>query len=254
MTTQELLDELANNILRDRSDLMSGPGDYLWSDATLLGYINEAQQILARKGLVLRDATTPSITQVVLATGVTQYKLHPSILAVISAKNAGDTGDLARAGHSAFSVIQHPDPLFFDPAQISTLSPGKPLAYSMDEELDTTAGQSSVASMRVYPEPSADYNGAVVQLRVVRRPLNALSLDALDATPEVSEDYHLGLLDWAAYRALRNIDSDAGGVNKADTFKSAFDDMVSQARTDALRKLFAPVQWGFGRSGFTWVA
>jgi hypothetical protein len=252
MTLQDLLDELARNMLRDRSDLMSGPDDYLWSDETLIGYINEAEGLLARKGLVIRDASTASVVEVTIEDAVTQYTLHPSVVAVVSAKFTGDVGDLARAGHSAFNSFQHVDPLFFDPAQLSTMPPGKPLAFSTDEQLDTASGKTGVVSMRVYPVPTADYAGDILNLRVVRKPLKPLTLDNLDASPEVPEDYHLGLLDWAAYRALRNIDSDAGAVEKADKYKTEFNEMVMQARTDSLRKMFAPLQWGFGRGGFTW--
>lgn len=254
MTLQDLLDELASGMLRDRSDLMSGPDDYLWSDAQLVRYINEAEGILARKGLVIRDATTSAVVNVTLAEGVTQYTLHPSVIAVISAQFTGDVGDLARAGHSALNSYQHPDPLYFDPAQLSVLPPGKPLAFSTDEQLDTATGKTGIVSLRVYPAPNAEYAGDVVKLRVVRKPLVALSTALLSATPEVPEEYHLGLLDWAAYRALRNSDSDAGGVEKADKYKAEFEAMVAQARTDALRKLFAPLQWGFGRNGYSWVA
>ncbi len=254
MTLQELLDELAQNILRDRSDLSSGPTDDLWSDATLVGYINEAQQKLARQGLVIRDATTPEVTQVTLAAGVSSYTLHPSVIGVISAQFAGDTGDLARAGHSAFSSIQSPDPLFFDSSQISTLTPGKPLAFGTDEEVDVVTGASGVVNMRVYPAPTIDYNGSIIQLRVVRKPINKLVSTALTVIPEVPEDYHLGLLDWAAYRALRNVDSDADAIAAADRYKAEFLEMVAQARADISRKTFTPLQWGFGRSGWSWVS
>lgn len=254
MTLQDLLQELAEGMLRDRSDMMSGPDDYLWSDERLIQYINEAEGILARKGLVIRDASTASVVEVALADGVTQYTLHPSVIAVISAKFPADVGDLSRAGHSALNSFQHPDPLFFDPSQLSVLPPGKPLAFSTDEQLDAASGKTGVVSLRVYPAPNADYNGSIVNLRVVRKPLKALTIDDLEASPEVPEEYHLGLLDWAAYRALRNVDSDAGAVEKADKYKTEFEAMVAQARTDALRKLFAPLQWGFGRNGWGWVA
>jgi hypothetical protein len=252
MTLQDLLDELAQNILRDRSTIVSGPEDYLWSDATLIRYIDEAQNILARKGLVLRDATTPDVTEVALSDGESQYTLHPSIIAVISAKIAGDKGDLARTGHSALSLVQRPDPHFFDPEYISTLPPGKPLAFATDEQIDSASGKSGIVSLRTYPEPNADYDNVVLQLRVVRKPLRRLTEDDLSAEPEVPEDYHLALLDWAAYRALRNIDTDVGAIDKANTFKNEFEAMVAQARTDAMRKLFAPMHWGFGRNGFAW--
>lgn len=252
MTLRDLLDELANSILRDRSDMMSGPEDQLWSDDVLVKYINEAESLLARKGLVIRDASTAAVVEVPLVAGTTQYTLHPSVVAVISAKVEGDQGDLVRSGHSAFSGFQRPDPAYFDPAQLAVLPPGKPLAFSTDEQLDTASGKTGVVSLRTYPEPTADYTGTNIMLRVVRKPLVVLTLDDLDAEPEVPEDYHLGLLDWAAYRALRNIDSDAGAAEKADKFKKEFDAMVDQARTDTLRKLFVPLQWGFGRNGFSW--
>lgn len=252
MTLQDLLDELARDMLRDRSDLMSGPDDYLWSDEQLVRYINEAENMLARQGLVIRDATTASVVQVTTVESIDQYTLHPSIVAVISAKFDGDPSDLARAGHSAFSTYHQPDPLFWDTAQLSTLPPGKPLAFSTDEQLDKKSGKTGVVNMRVYPEPSADYAGLILKMRVCRKPLKALTLDDLEASPEVPEEYHLGLLDWAAYRALRNVDSDAGAVERADKYKEAFDAMVAQAKKDALRKLFAPLQWGFGNNGFSW--
>ena len=252
MTLQDLLDELANNLLRDRSDMMSGPEDQLWPDEVLIKYINEAESLLARKGLVIRDASTPAVVEVPLVAGTTQYTLHPSVVAVVSAKIDGDTRDLARAGHSAFSTAQRPDAPFFDDSQLSILSPGKPLAFSTDEQLDVVSGKSGVVSLRAYPEPSAEYDGTLIKLRVVRKPITALTLDNMDASPEVPEDYHLGLLDWAVYRALRNIDSDAGAAGTADRYKKELEAMVEQARTDALRKMFAPLQWGFGRNGFTW--
>jgi len=135
MTLSELLTELRTNILYDRSDRVAGTPDYLWSDATLIRYINEAQNRFARLGLVIRDGQTPDATEVMIRTGVTEYALHPSVLAVISAKMPGDTADLARAGHSAFQTYRQPDPYFFDPAQLSTMPPGKPLAYGTDEYL-----------------------------------------------------------------------------------------------------------------------
>lgn len=254
MTAQDLLDELARGMLRDRSDIMSGPDDQLWSDAQLLGYINEAESLLARRGFVIRDATTSAVVDVVLVDGVTQYTLHPSVVAVISAKFSTDQGDLSRAGHSAFTTYQSPDPLFFDPAQISVLPPGKPLAFSTDEQFDVASGKTGVVSLRVYPAPDVAHAATTIKLRVVRKPLVPLTVSDLTASPEVPEDYHLGLLDWAAYRALRNIDSDAGAAEKAEGYKTAFEEMVKQARNDVLRKVFAPLQWGFGRNGYSWTA
>lgn len=251
MNLGELLDELRVNILNDRSDRVSGSSDYLWTDATLTRYINEAQRRFARKGLVIRDAKTPEVCEITLATGVTEYTLHPSVLAVISAKVTGDVVDLRRGGHAAFDTYQLPDTYFFDINQLATLPPDKPIAFSTDETLDEDdSGSFSAVTLRVYPAPSATYNGTKIKLRVVRLPLTALS--ANKQVPEIPEDHHLEMLDWAAYLALRIVDHDAGNPARAHEFRKMFEDHVMAARNSAMRKMFAPAGWGFGRNGFSW--
>jgi hypothetical protein len=251
MNLGELLDELRNNILHDRSDRVSGSSDYLWTDATLIRYINEAQRRFARKGLILRDGRASEITQVTLATDVTEYALHPSILGVISAKLTGDTGDLRRAGHTAFDTYQQPDTYYFDPSQLNALPPGKPLAFSTDEYMSGDDNDSlGVITLRVYPAPTAEYNGQIIRLRVVRMPME--SLRNMNQVPEIPEEHHLEMLDWAAYLALRIVDHDAGDPGRANEFRAYFEDHVRNARNSAMRKMFTPMQWGFGRNGFSW--
>lgn len=251
MNLGELLDELRNNILHDRSDLVSGSSDYLWSDATLTRYINEAQKRFARKGLVIRDGKTAECCEVVLQTGVTQYDLHSSVLAVVSAKYDTTAADLRRVGHSILDTYQPPDTLYFDANQLATIAPGQPIAFTTDETLGGDDHDSvSVVSMRVFPAPSATENGKKIYLRVMRLPIDALS--NTQQTPEIPEDHHLEMLDWAAYLALRIVDHDAGDPARANEFRASFEDHVKTARSNAMRKLFAPMQWGFGRNGFSW--
>lgn len=253
MKLGDLLTELRENILHDRSDRVSGSPDYLWSDETLIRYINEAQRRFARKGLVIRDATTPEVAQVTLQTGVEYYPLHAATLAVISARLTGDAADLARAGHAAFDTYRQPDPYFFDPSQLTTLAPGKPLAYSTDEYLSPDDYDShSVITLRVYPVPTATYNGQIIKLRTLRLPLYELTASCLSAIPEIPEDHHIEMLDWAAYLALRIVDVDGGWPARANEFRASFEDHVKNARNAMMRKLFTPLQWGFGRNGFSW--
>lgn len=253
MILGDLLTELRENILHDRSDRVAGSQDWLWSDATLIRYINEAQRRFARQGLVLRDGRTPQATQITLQTGVTHYPLDPSVLAVMSARMPMDNADLARAGHSALDTYRQPDPYYFDPSQLSALPPGKPLAYSTDDYLSPDDNDSlALATLRVYPAPVAAYNNVVLQLRVVRMPLEPLTINNLNAVPEIPEEHHIEMLDWAAYLALRIMDVDAGWIARANEFRSSFEDHIKQARSAAMRKMFAPMQWGFGRNGFSW--
>lgn len=251
MMLSDLLDELRNNILRDRSDQVSGPSDYLWSDKTLTRYINQAERRFARLSLSLRDASTPQCCTVNLVAATTIYPLDRSVIAVISAKYPADNGDIARAGHSQLNTYQTPDTYFFDPGQLGTLPPGKVVAFTTDEEVQADAdGQRSVVTMRVYPTPAAPY-ATPLALRVVRLPLNSL-IEPQDE-PEIAEEFHLDMLDWAAYLALRISDHDAGDYQRALAFKATFEQNAENARKATLRKLFTPSAWGFGRNGFSWV-
>jgi hypothetical protein len=252
VTLQQLLDMLKDNILHDRSDRVAGTPDYLWSDATLVAYINEAQRRFARRGLIIRDGSS-SVTRVNLKTGVDEYPLDPSVLAVMSAKVQGDKADLGRAGHAALDTYRVPDTYFFDPSQLSSMPDGKPLAFATDEYLSTDDYDSvGAVTLRVYPTPSAAYNGQTINLRVIRMPIEDLTTANMSAVPEIPVDHHLEMLDWAAYLALRIVDVDGGMPALAERFKASFEENVKLARDNAMRKLFAPAPFGFGRNGWSW--
>ena len=254
MKLDDLLDELRTNILNDRSDQTSGDSDYLWTDKTLVRYINEAQRRFARKAFVIRDATTPEVVNVALEAGVTQYDLHQSILSVLSAKIDGAVYDLARVGHCILGDYRTQNVVTpFDAALLNSPTAGAPQAFSTDETIaEDDDGTMSVVSMRVYPTPRAEDAGTIIKLRVVRMPIDDLTLNNRQAIPEIPADHHLEMLDWAAYLALRIVDQDAGSVTRAREFAQSFEAHVQEARRVVLRKLRAPQTWGFGRGGFSW--
>jgi hypothetical protein len=252
MNLSGLLRELRHNMLRDRSDLVSGPSDQLWDDETLVTYINEAQNRFCREALIIRDSATPAVTQLLLEAGRTVYDLHPSVLGVLSMKYPADAGDLARAGHAVLGTYYMPDTYFFDPGILSNLPPGKVKAFTTDEGFSNDInGSSGVSQLRVYPVPTAEW-AQTLSLRVVRGPLTQLTLNDLEAYPDVPADQHVNMLDWAAYLALRGADHDVEDQARAEGFKAAFLENVADARKEAMRKLFTPLQWGFGRNGFSW--
>lgn len=245
MTLEDLLDELRNTILRDSA------APYLWTDPSLIRYIDDAQRRFARRTLCLRDATNADVTQVTLETGVYAYALHPSVLAVISARYDTDSSDLARVGHEQISGALAPDTLWFDINEVMGFPPGRPRAILTDEQIDTETPGKAAASLRVYPAPTADENGKVIYLRVARLPIVTFTENTLAVICEIPEDYQLDILEWAAYRARRTYDADGGDFSKAESHKSRFEEAVKEAQTEIKRKLFAPMKWGFGRNGFT---
>lgn len=253
MKLQDLLTELRENILHDRSDQVAGQTDRLWSDATLIKYIDEAQKRFARIGLVLRDATTAEVTEVTLVADQAEYTLHDSVLGVLSARYETDEVDLTRIDHPAIGGQPRLDTGLFNPEQMRLLPPGKPVAYTTDEQvaLDTEDRRSAV-HLRLYPTPTADYADLVIKLRVVRLPLYPLVPAHLTAQPEIPEVHHMEMLDYAAYLALRIVDHDLGNPARAHEFRQMFEKNVMQARRDAMRKMFAPTGWNFGRNGFSW--
>ena len=256
MNLGELITHLRDNILHDRSHQIAGAvSSYLWSDATLALYINEAQRRLCRKAAVLRDGTNPEVTQFTTNEGTEFYPLHPSILSVMSVRFDADTVDLPRAGHSNLDTYQRSpsDPYFFDASTIAMLPPGKPRCFTTDEYL-TLADDStlSVINMRLWPTPDADSSSKVVRMRVTRLPLNTLVATNLEAVPEVPEEYHLQMLDWAAYLALRIVDIDGGQAQRAVEFRDSFNAYVEEINIETKGKLLQPVTIGFGRSGFAY--
>jgi hypothetical protein len=251
MKLKELLLELRENILHDRSDQTAGNPDALWSDDTLLRYINEAHRRFAREGLVIRDGTS-SVAQVTLQDGVADYTLDPVVMAVISARLAGDPADLTRSGHAHLGSRATPDQSFFPPTS-GTIPAGKPIVFTTDEYLAQSGGTGSATAltMRFHPVPDAAHDGATVNLRVVRMPLQELRIGQ-NETPEVPEEHHLEMLDWAAYLALRIADIELGAPQRALEFRRSFERHVREAQQATMRKLFAPVGWQFGKNGWSW--
>lgn len=253
MTLGELLTLLRESILNDRSDRVSGSADYLWTDATLVTFINEAHRRFARRGLILRDATTDEATKIVLKAGQTIYPLHESVISVMSAKRMDTVADLTRVGHSVFAAYSPPSEHWVDPAAFNNHPPGPSLAFSTDEAVNDIEGDTfGQVSLRVYPTPRAEEDGKVIRLRVVREPLDDFTPSQLNAKPEIPRAHHLEMLDWAAYLALRIVDDDAGAPKRAAEFAQSFEAHVKEARNLAMRKMFAPTGWGFGRGGFSW--
>jgi hypothetical protein len=255
MKLQDLLTELRENILHDRSDQVSGETDRLWSDATLVRYINEAQRRFARVGMVLRDASTPEVTKVTLVDGQAEYTLHDSVLAVMSVRYETEELDLTRLDHSTIAEGRQRayGTAMYDANQVRLLPPGKPLGFTTDEQVaEDEETRRSAVHLRVYPAPTAEYDGSVLRLRVMRLPLEDLSAARPNAEPEIPSMHHVEMLDWAAYLALRIVDHDAGNPARAHEFRAMFEKSVAMARKEALRKMFAPTVWGFGRNGFSW--
>lgn len=250
MNLGEQLSELRENILRDRSDIIAGDTDCLWSDETLLRYVKDAEWRFARQSLIIRDGTTPQLTQVKLKAGVKDYPLHHAVLAVISGRYEMDIFDLQRSGHSLVMQANPPEFLSWNEPVDAAIPPGKPLAYYTDETL-VYASQSKV-TLSIYPVPSDAEDGKLVNLRIIRLPTTCYTRDNLDTESQIPESYQLDVLEWAAYRAQRTFDADAGAPTSADAHKAAFEASIAAATKEAKRAMFANMTFRYGTNGWNY--
>ena len=251
MNLADQLEELRFNILRDTSDIIAGDRDSLWSDETLIRYIGDAERRFTRRTLILRDSTTPNVVQFKLKNGVKTYAVDKSILSVISANYDGAQSDLLHSGHAM--VVAAPPPTFmtFNPNARYDLPPGEPIAFYTDEAL--VFDYEGTVTMTMYPVPGPDQDGKIIRMRVARMPTTCYDINDLERHSEIPESYQLDMLEWAAYRAQRTFDADAGAPTSADAHKKAFDEAVENCIQEAKRKMFQNIGFKYGRNGFAWV-
>lgn len=234
MNLQELLEELRTNMLRDVSDAVGSQSDKLWTDETLIRYINEGYRKFCKQTMLIRDGATPRYTRVSLVKGEDRYPVHKDVLAVITAKIDGKAYDLHKTTHD--SLVGAVSNSF--PASAVGLTPAgqEPRWFVMDEE---------TRILRVFPTVGEEFDGKLLLLRVSRMPSAVLSVNDLSTILEVDEDYHLDILEWAAYRALRNHDVDVENIGKATSHKNRFNEAIAEAIKDSQRVRFAPTEFVF---------
>ena len=197
MLGAELLDHTRKDVLRDSA------WPYLWSDDLIYTRLNEAQILFCRKTHALRDNTS-SFTQITTEIGVNEYALDPTVLGISSASISGQVHDM------------HDKTRTYVPSNLLT-STGLPTVYTTDEATHT---------LRLYPVPNAVYT---VLMRVARKPLVPIS----DTTsPEIPEEYHLDLVEYAAYRCLRGNDPDGSNAKAAEEYNKTWSQRLSLAKNE----------------------
>lgn len=198
MTLSELLRFTRYNKLRDRA---TPP---LWSDETIVTYLDEAQDRFARA----TDSLVDDDIEIDLSSGESVYDLDREVVFVYSAYFVGY--EYERLGPSTENWT--PD---------TTMST-RPTRYTLDRKTNT---------IRFYPVPDGAYTAV---LRVARLP-ETLSVDNLEATPELDESYQIALMDWAVYRCFTHDDADGRNDMAAEKALGRFNEMVSKAKHDLYR-------------------
>lgn len=235
MTLAELLEYVAVTHLDDRSDLLEGDDDRLWTDEQIVAFLNEGQRILCRRSWVIIETGVAPAGVITLQTGKTVYPLHKSVLRVYKATPSDTEIRLGRVHDEALDTRPLSDPeAAFDINLAETMTPGYPRAITTD---------GSTRKLRVYPAPSADQAGLKINLKVARMPVTYLTLDNTEGCPEVPEEFHMSLGDYAAGRCLtmRRADPDARADGRR--LLAEFDQVVREAKQERHRAEMAPVRF-----------
>lgn len=246
MKLSEMLEYTASEYLDDRQVLVDGDNDDLWSDSFLVKQFNQAQRILARRAWCIIEYGVAPAGTIVLRTGVTLYPVHKSVLKVFDltpstqAYPIGRTEDLVlRSVSGSASEVLTAFETGEAAAREGTALTGAPTAAASD------AGTRMV---RVYPTPTSTENGVVVAMKIARLPIEWLTLEDTEAEPEVPEEWHLDICEYAAGKALTLPNSDGDQKPEGRRLLDAFDATVREARRDRQRFELGSSRWAFSSS------
>lgn len=170
---------------------------YLWSDAAITLYLNDAVQEAAVRARLIKDSTTVAVTSIAIAASGGLYKLHPSIFMIDRAKLASQNAPLTPT-----SVEQLDDE--FPGWEVQNGTP----VYLCEEN----------GTVRLVPN---SLSGDTLRLAVYRLPLD--DMEAPDDEPEIHAKHHVRLLDWALRCAYLNQDSETFDETKAQKYEAMFE-------------------------------
>ena len=241
MKTSELIHEARVNVLRDISTAVGGSpvDDAIWADSTLALYLRDAESKFASQTLCLRDSITPAVTQITLEAGVSAYPHHKAIKVVYGAVYDGKN-HLNRTGYNTrFGGVGDLNPGI---QRVESEGTGTPSIFYTDKDTNYIG---------FYPIPGPQEDGKIVTLRVARPPYQPISIARLESESEIPEEYHLDLVEWACWRALRNHDADLESTGesiqmlmaKASSHKNRFEAAIKECLRDQKRHTVQHVQF-----------
>lgn len=243
MDLETILDHLSTHVLDDSAQLVNGPPDSLWPDELLVRYLNDGQNIFCRKAWPIVDDSSPQCCQITLESGNNLYPIHKSVMRVLSVTPADTQIPLIQIDFGLIApkpfIASFPDYYQLPPLPFID-QPGRPGWYTLDDA-------TRVLRLRPTPDDDAMANIVTLNLRVARLPLVPLDVALPQNEPEIPEEYHLDLCDYAAGRALSqaNVDSvDAQAQGRA--LVADFMAKIKAAKNDRLIAQMAPGQYLFG--------
>lgn len=189
----------------------------LWDDASILRWLNEAQDEAAERARLLYDTQTPACCSLALTIGTSSYRLHNSVVQVIEAHTVTAGGKRTRLFRD-------------DPEKFATLTSfsAPPSSYAIIGQARSGQG----LSLLLDQPATADGTLNLSVYRVALQPME-LSVDE----PEIAEANHRKLVYYALGVAFQTRDREAPDTNQRSLqFMSVFDAYFGAPRTATVKQ------------------
>lgn len=200
MNTTELLSVF-------RQEVYDNVVPYLWSDALIYTYIDDAQKQFCRKTYGIEDSRSFKIS--VKDDGTEWYAIDPLILKIRGATNAATGDDIALIASE--KMVTHG--LKFD----GKVGPLRALITGLEK-----------GSVRTHPVPNI---AVTVSLSTFRLPNDIAAGDDFEVDPQ----HILGLLDWVKCKAYRVQDAETSNPKKAMEHEQVFEAYCAKAKVEQSR-------------------
>lgn len=222
MNTTELYDLF-------RQDVVDIEQPYLWSDAEVFHYMDEAQIAFCRFSVGIPDVSTEEIVRVPIAAGEEFADLHPSILQIRKVELASTRREIALR-NLLDPTTAADDYGIFTPA--SEHRPGPVRGMVIGEEYD---------KCRWVSVPT---EGDEAVLAVYRLPLRAIVGEGQEF--EIRREHHHSLLYWMKHLAYSKQDAETFDRAKAVENEQRFRAYCEQAKAEWERYKHKPrsIQYG----------
>lgn len=193
--------------LRERLDDNVAP--YLWSDAELNSFLNQAVDEACVRARLIVDSTSAEVTPIAITAGVNQYPIHRSVFYIDRIYDTGSKCEVLKAGHDD---LDERYPQWLD-------AEGSPAKFMLDLNFYHVPGdEEHTHKLTLFPKPDVD---TTLQLTVFRLPLEPMASDG--DTPELPSFFHPDLLHWACHLALLKQDADTDSASRSERYALKFE-------------------------------
>ena len=197
---------------------------YLWSDAEVREFADDAENEAAERARLIKDSTTTAICQVAVVANTAAYALDSRVISVERAKLDSQSVPLVLSSTQAMDQNMGVRPRDWR-ASSSNWVGGIAGGWEARQGTPNTAvldAEGPGWKLMLSPIPT---KADTLRLQVYRLPLVALSTSEAN-TPEIPLRLHIRLVDWMVYRAYSKQDAETFDREKAAqaeaTFTSAF--------------------------------